>query len=149
MRIRDFNSNDFGSIESIYNLSKLDELYFENVKYELLPLSKDKTRLSSLLESEILVYEKDSILGFGAYFGSEIRALFVDPVCRGQGIGSTLLNYMLGCVVHPATLYVAKTNEPAKALYSRYGFQIVDEFNTSYNGIPVLANKMLRSGVCG
>ena len=149
MSIREFRSKDFGSIESIYNLSKLDELRFESAKFELLPLSQDEKRLRGLLESKIFVYESDRILGYGAYWGSEIRALFVDPACRGQGIGSRLLNFMLQLVIHPAILYVAKTNESAKSIYSRYGFQVIDEFSTTYNGVSVLANKMLRSGGCG
>lgn len=149
MSIRAFTPKDFGSIESIYNLSKLDELRFESERFELLPLSQDEKRLKGLLESKIFVYESIGILGYGAYFGSEIRALFVDPTCRGQGIGSKLLNFMLQMVVDPACLYVAKTNEPAKALYSRYGFQVVYEFSTTYNGVSVLANKMLRSSANG
>lgn len=41
-------------------------------------------------------------------------------------------------------LYVAKSNAPAKNLYAQYGFEVVEEFETSYNGIPVFANKMIR-----
>lgn len=146
MSIREFRSKDFGAIESIYNASKLDELRFESEKFELLPLSKDEKRLRSLLESKIYVYERDRILGYGAYLGSEIRALFVEPTSRGQGVGSDLLSFMLKFITHPATLYVAKSNEPAKSIYSDFGFKVIEEVSTTYNGISVLANKMLRKG---
>lgn len=149
MSIRAFNLDDFEEIEAIYNLSKLDELRYESKTFELLPLMKDEPRLKSLMESQIFVYEEGRILGYGACHGSEIRALFVHPSSRGFGIGSKLLGCMLQLVGRPTTLYVAKTNEPAKLLYSRYGFQVTDEFVTSYNGISVFANKMVSSVGCG
>ena len=145
MSIRSFNIGDFEEIESIYNISKLDELRYESLTFELLPLVKDEPRLKSLMESQIFVYEDGRILGYGACHGSEIKALFVHPSSRGLGIGSKLFSFMLQLVGTPTTLYVAKTNEPAKSLYSRYGFQVIDEFVTSYNGVSVFANKMVNS----
>lgn len=76
----------------------------------------------------------------------EIRALFVHPDSRGKGIGKQLLDYALALVKGKAVLYVAKNNAPAKALYRSYGFSVVEEFETEYNGVPVLANKMARDG---
>lgn len=70
---------------------------------------------------------------------------FCLPSARGKGIGKRLLEFMLLKVTGTVSLYVAKTNYPAKSLYSNFGFIITDEFETKYNCVTVLANKMVRS----
>ena len=145
MNIRPFRDNDFPAILDIYANSKLDELRFESEEFELLPLEDDRVRLAELKESDIYVYDDGGVIGYGALFGSEVRALFVCPSARGKGIGKSLLGFVLLKVKGTASLYVAKTNIPAKLLYNSVGFVITDEFETTYNGVSVLANKMVRS----
>ena len=145
MRIRSFNQGDFPAILDIYAKSKLDELIHEDKEFVLLPLEEDEKRLAELLESDIYVCEDNRVIGYGALFGSEIRALFVHPDCRGRGLGKLLLEYLLSLIEGQAVLYVAKTNAHAKNLYEKYRFKVADEFETAYNGVPVLANKMVRT----
>ena len=145
MNIRPFRDNDFPAILDIYANSKLDELRFESEEFELLPLEDDRVRLAELKESDIYVYDDGGVIGYGALFGSEVRALFVCPSARGKGIGKSLLGFVLLKVKGTASLYVVKTNIPAKRLYNNVGFVITDEFETTYNGVSVLANKMVRS----
>ena len=142
MNVRPFQSGDLKFVADIYALSKLDELRFEDEKFELLPLAQDEKRLGELLESQIYICELGDILGYGAVYGSEIRSLFVHPNARGRGVGGKLLEYMLSTITFPAHLYVVKSNAPAKALYERYGFAVTGEFETSYNGKPVVGNEM-------
>lgn len=144
MKIRPFQPGDFAAIATIYAASKLDELRHEEQQFELLPLDQDEKRHRGLMESQIYVYDDGGILGYGAVHGKEIRALFVDPLARGKGIGSSLLEFLLNKAEAPAFLYVAKTNAPAKALYRRYGFTVTREFQTDYNGKAVAANEMVR-----
>ncbi|NKC20899.1 GNAT family N-acetyltransferase [Pseudoalteromonas sp. S4498] len=145
MNIREFNENDYPRVLEIYSKSKLDELRFEKKAFKLLPLENDKKRLSALRESKIYVFVDGNILGFGAIFGSEIRALFVCPSARGNGVGRKILEFLLSQICGKANLFVAKTNEPAKELYKAYGFEVSDEFLTEYNGEPVYANEMVRT----
>ena len=144
MKIRAFCDKDYPRVLEIYANSKLDELRYENEKFELLPLENDEKRLSALKESDIYVYDDGGILGYGAVFESEIRALFVCPLARGKGIGKVLLEFLLSQISGKAILYVAMTNIPAKELYKRYGFEVSDKFITEYNGVPVYANQMVR-----
>ena len=144
MHIRAFCEKDYPKLLEIYANSKLDELRFENRKFKLLPLEHDKKRLSALKESTIYVIDDGTVLGYGALYQSEIRAIFVCPSARRKGIGKKLLAFLLSQINDDARLFVAKTNFPAKALYKAYGFEITNEFLTEYNGVPVYANEMVR-----
>lgn len=144
MNIRAYTQDDFSAISEIYNRSKLDELKFEDAEFELLPLEEDEERYCSLMESEIYVYQtQDQISGFAAIFENEIRALFVHPNSRREGVGKKLIEFLLSMIQGEPCLYVASSNQPAIDLYQKYGFRITNTFDTSYNQVPVLANKML------
>jgi putative acetyltransferase len=145
MKIRPFQENDFPAILDIYAKSKMDELIYEEREFVFLSLSEDQKRLAEFLESDVYVCEENEIVGYGALFGSEIRALFVYPNYRGKGVGKLLLKYLLSLVDGVAVLYVAKTNAPAKSLYEKFEFKVVGEFETAYNCVPVMANKMVRT----
>lgn len=144
MKIRAFSEKDYPRVVEIYANSKLDELRFEKEKFKLLPIENDKKRLSALKESDIYVYDDGQVLGYGAIYDSEIRALFVCSRARGNGVGKAILEFLLSRIDGKANLFVAKTNTPAKELYRRYGFEVSDEFLTEYNGVPVVANEMVR-----
>ena len=144
MSIRPFHENDFAAILDIYAKSKLDELIYECTEFVLLPLEQDHKRLVELRESDVYVYDDNGVVGYGALLGSEIRALFVLPDYRGKGIGKLLLKHLLSCIEGSAILYVAKSNTPAKNLYETFGFKVAEQFETTYNCVPVLANKMVR-----
>jgi len=149
MSIRKYSQCDYNQLLEIYSSSKLDELKYENTIFELLPLDKDEIRLAQILESEIYMYSTKFAVGFCAYSGTEIRALFVHPDYRGKGIGVSLLEFMLSNIIGAATLYVAASNYPAIKLYQKYGFKKVSEFKTTYNKQYVVANKMQQLAIYG
>lgn len=149
MHIRTLRNEEFDLVENIYALSKLDELRYESNCFQLLPIRQDERRLRELLECDIYVFEDGRVLGYGALVQDEIRALYVLPDARGMGVGSRLLEFMLNRVTHPVRLFIAKSNSPARCLYERYGFRIAREFETTYNGVPVLVNEMARASSDG
>ncbi len=142
MSIRKYKKSDLSTILDIYALSKLDELAFEQGEFELLPLNDDEKRFPLVMESEIYVYESVGVIAFGAKHENEIRSLYVFPQFRGLGVGKMLLEYMLSEMPGNVTLDVAMSNLYAKRLYFSYGFKEVREFETDYNGKPVLANTL-------
>ena len=144
MKIRQYSTADYSAVLAVYSSAKLDELKYEQAEFELLPLDKDEIRYTQLFESDIFVYGDKDILAFCALCGSEIRALFVHPKARGQGIGIKLLEFMLDKINADASLYVAASNFPAITLYQRYGFKTSFSFTTTYNETAVVANKMER-----
>ena len=144
MGIRNYHESDHNRVMEIYGQSKLDELKFEVEDFDFLALEKDGMRYTQFIDSDIYVYEDLDIVGYGVHFGAEIRALFVHPSMRGKGIGVTLLEHLLSKIHGPASLYIAASNYPAKKLYQKYGFKVVDEFETTYNGTRVMANKMIQ-----
>ena len=144
MSIRKYKADDFPIVSEIYASSKLDEVINEDSEFTLIPLEKDDKRLSILMASDIYVYDEQGILGYGAHDGPEITALYVHPRHRGRGVGITLLKYLLSKIPQQAYLYVAKSNTLAIGIYQKFGFEIIEEFQVIYNGVPVLANKLIR-----
>lgn len=145
MSIRASSKDDLPQIFDIYSNSKLDELEFEEQEFSLIPIEKDPKRLGELMESDVYVFHNEQFIqGYCALYGNEIRALFVHPESRGMGIGKKLLEFLLSNISSNACLYVASTNHPAKKLYREYGFTVTETFNTTYNQLPVLAQRMDR-----
>lgn len=144
--IRPYRRCDHSSILEIYAASKMDELKNEKQNFEFLPLMQDKIRSEKLFESKIFVFEDKAVVGYCAFFENEIRAIYVEPSRRGEGIGKQMLEFLLISIKGKPYLFVAKTNIEAKQLYQKYGFRVVDEFQTKYNNVEVLANKMEKIG---
>ena len=64
---------------------------------------------------------EDKPLGFMLLDHAHMDALFIDPACRGQGIGKTLVEYALE--LHPnLTTEVNEQNEQAVGFYKHLGF---------------------------
>ncbi len=145
MCIRKFLQSDKVKILDIYAQSKTDELKFEAKEFNLLPLEEDKKRFTLLNESDIYVYEDTEIVAYGAHFGLEIRALFVQPNARKKGIGVKLFKHLLSKITGEAFLFVVASNYPAIHLYNKYGFNITEELETSYNNKSVKVVKMVQS----
>lgn len=146
MPVRDYAAQDMPAIYAIYASAKLDEFEHEPRAYTLLPLQDDAERLGYFHQSQVFVYadEAGAVLGFGARGGQQIRAMFVAPAARGRGVGRQLLERMLEGLEGEVGLNVTASNRAARALYQRYGFVPVREFDTDYNGTPITYLAMRR-----
>lgn len=69
----------------------------------------------------LAVDAKDYPLGFMLIEGGHMEALFIDPACRGKGIGAALVRH--GLAFHPAmTTDVNEQNPQAIGFYEKMGF---------------------------
>ncbi|MES2824909.1 MAG: GNAT family N-acetyltransferase [Pseudomonadota bacterium] len=142
MTIRKYKNADLAEILNIYSLTKLEELRFESEKFNFLPLDLDEKRFKAFQECEVFVYGEREVLGYCAFFGNEIRALFVLPQFQGKGVGKSMLKFMLTNIQGEASLNLVASNIPAKKLYESFGFGVTAEFIADYNGKSVLAIEM-------
>jgi len=143
MKIRRYRAEDFDCVARIYNAARPDEFYAEEGTFSITPWADDEYMMSILDSSEIYLYEEGEILGFCGFTGTRINWLFVDPIHRGKGIGQNLLAYVLTKLVGDATLSVWHSNERAKALYIKQGFQLKRQFYVTFQGRRMLVDKMI------
>lgn len=143
MHIRPYKEADFNFLAEIYNTARPDEFYAEQEHFIFTPWAEDEYMMSILGESSIYVYEEEEIIGFCGFTGKRINWLFVDPLHRGLGIGFKLLSHVLTKLENGATLSVWKSNERAKRLYIKQGFQVSGEFSIQFQGKQMRVNKMV------
>ncbi|MDG4717411.1 MULTISPECIES: acetyltransferase [Thalassospira] len=89
---------------------------------------------------------KDYPLGFMLIDGGHMEALFVDPACRGKGIGAALLRH--GLVLHPAmTTDVNEQNPQAIGFYEKMGFVRIGRSALDRQGRPYPLIHLKYAGV--
>ncbi|AWB65284.1 hypothetical protein C2869_01955 [Saccharobesus litoralis] len=145
MKFRHSTDSDYQAIVALYNRCKLDEFVFEPQPLTLLPLEQDNKRAPIIFSSDILLAEDERVNGFCAYKDSTVIALYVDKPFRSKGLGAKLLRQVLTKMPLPISLYVVATNVQAIAFYTKLGFITDSSSVFDYNGVDVVANKMLLS----
>lgn len=150
MNIRPYIKNDWEFICNIFDRAKPDEMRYSCDLKAIKPLKEDEHLKTFFKKSEIFVAEiNGKVVGFSGYYGSLVSWLIVDPEYYRQGIGRKLLHKVLSYLGEKAYLNVAKFNEPAKNLYFSEGFQIVQEYCSSYNGYSAYALKLAKNPALG
>lgn len=93
----------------------------------------------------VAVDADDRPLGFMLLDGAHMEALFVDPVCRGTGIGSALVRHAL--TLNPSvTTDVNEQNEQALGFYERMGFKRTGRSELDGQGKPYPLIHLVRPG---
>jgi putative acetyltransferase len=108
------------------------------------PESKHALDLEGLRKPEITfwtVWDDDRLIGCGAMKEldpdlAEIKSMRTTAADRGQGIASTLLQYILNEAKQRGYRYISLETgsmpffEPARNLYAKYGFEYCEPFST-------------------
>ena len=82
---------------------------------------------------------------------AHLRWFILDDGCRGQGVGSALLNRaiafvdQLGC--NRTVLWTFKGLDAARHLYERNGFLLVEEYAGTQWGVNLMEQRFERAGV--
>ena len=99
------------------------------------PLVLEEISNSRELQLACVRDEEGAVAGFIGVAHDKVEMLFVHPSWRGQGVGSTLLNYAVH-ELHAATLDVNEQNEQALGFYLRMGFEVVGRSELDGTGKP-------------
>jgi putative acetyltransferase len=96
--------------------------------------------------SETWVYEVEGrVIGFIGMMGNEIGGLFVLPNHHSQGVGTTLVNYIL-TKQRELEVEVFKKNKIGRAFYDRFGFKTIkEEMNEESQQIVLMMRYSLDS----
>lgn len=87
------------------------------------------------------------VIGFAACDGADLDALYVAGAMRGQGVGTALLQHMMG--QHDRlSLWTFQTNEGAQRFYLRHGFTEVQRTDgaTTDEKLPDVRFEWQRKG---
>ena len=110
----------------------------------------DEMMAKRIDHSLFLVAESDSdVIGYAAAFQKEdqadLSAIYLLPDAKGNGIGTQLLEGVLGELdgVKEIYLEVEKGNSSGETFYEAKGFTIVDEYEDDLFGHALLTKKMV------
>jgi putative acetyltransferase len=87
------------------------------------------------LQDLYVTKENDAITGFIGINDDLVQMLFIDPSCRGTGIGTQLLNYAID--THGINkVDVNEQNEQALGFYKHFGFMVTERSEGDAAGKP-------------
>jgi ribosomal-protein-alanine N-acetyltransferase len=121
MRVRSIRPDDLG------RLAEIDQSAFQppwQMTFEEIREAQHIAELSTVveLERQVVAFQISTLYNDGAH----LARLAVDPQHQGQGIGSTLLNDLLGRFaqrsVHSVTVNTQASNLRSQRLYRSFGF---------------------------
>lgn len=123
--IRKYCPSDWDAIQRIHDASRQNELKLAGLESAFLPLEVAAEREGLFNYPGIFVAEEEGIVvGFVACTEDELTWLYVDPAYTRRGIGRKLTEYALQ--QFPGIRYIEALvgNEPARALYESFGFEL-------------------------
>jgi GNAT superfamily N-acetyltransferase len=104
------------------------------------PLAFFMRRATGWAEPPLAAYADSTLVGFAAFRGPYVIAVFVDPAERGRGVGALLMGAAeasIGKADHPvATLDCIVGNDAGRRFYERCGWKVEREFDdlVTYEG---------------
>ena len=124
--VRDYRQEDWPRLQVIHDAARRNELRLAGLEEAFLPLTAaaeaeglfDYTMRVALLEG--------TAAGFSAFAEGELAWLYVDPALSRRGVGTRLVQDALEHLKRPVTVEVLAGNDPARLLYERCGFRLIE-----------------------
>lgn len=88
--------------------------------------------------------ETGRLVGFMGMTGSHIDSLFLDPDCRGKGLGRQFIDHAARVADGPLTVDVNEQNGQAVGFYLHMGFSETGRSSTDDDGRPYPIIHMMR-----
>lgn len=129
------------------------DAFGSTVEHELACTEQDWRRRLDGSGPAVLAWSGGATVGMGAGFlhapgRMMVVAMWTDPAWRGHGVGSRVLDAVVGWAerhdVRP-DLWVADANPAARALYERHGFVATGETEPLRDGSPLTKSRLVLS----
>jgi len=91
--------------------------------------------------SGLCLFNEDHFVGYAGFIECDLGMLFIDCNFQGKGYGAELLSICLNTMrkqYKHAALDVFNKNKPARQMYERAGFKLVEQFRHDATGEQLL-----------
>ena len=124
--IRNYCEEDWPRLQAIHDAARLDELRLAGLEEAFLPLAV-AAEAEGLFDYTVRVAcLEETAAGFSAFAEGELAWLYVDPALSRRGVGTRLVRDALEQLGRPVAIEVLAGNEPARRLYERCGFRLIE-----------------------
>ena len=124
--IRDYRQEDWPRLQSIHDAARRDELRLAGLDAAFLPLVVAADREGLFHYTVRVAWLEGTAAGFSAFADNELAWLYVDPALSRRGVGTRLVQDALEHLERPVSIEVLAGNDPARRLYERCGFRLIE-----------------------
>ncbi len=124
--IRDYSGEDWLRLQEIHDAARKNELRLAGLDDAFLPLTVAAEAEGLFAYTVRVAWLEGTAAGFSAFTEDELAWLYVDPALSRRGVGTRLVQDALEHMGRPVTLEVLVGNEPARLLYARCGFRLME-----------------------
>ena len=124
--IRDYRQEDWPRLKSIHDTARRDELRLAGLDAAFLPLAVAADREGLFQYTVRVAWLEGTAAGFSAFADNELAWLYVDPALSRRGVGTRLVQDALEHLERPVSIEVLAGNDPARRLYERCGFRLIE-----------------------
>lgn len=124
--IRNYRQEDWPGLQRIHDAARQNELRLAGLEEAFLPLAVAAGREGLFDYTLWVACLEGTPAGFSAFAENELAWLYVDPDLSRRGVGTRLVQDALEHLERPVTVEVLAGNDPARQLYERCGFRLIE-----------------------
>ena len=124
--VRDYRKGDWPRLQTIHDAARQNELRLAGLESAFLPLAIAAENEGLFDYTLRVACLEGTAAGFSAFAENELAWLYVDPALSRRGVGTRLVRDALERLERPVTVEVLAGNDPARRLYERCGFRLIE-----------------------